>query len=57
MTDIIKIVALFIFCNGAGCNCSKDPNGGSVSVEQIFLGLIIYVIAVLIERYEPKNTE
>jgi hypothetical protein len=55
MTEIIKFVALFIFCNGAGCNCTQNPEGGSFDFVQIVLGLIVYLLAVIIDRYETKN--
>lgn len=55
MSEIIKIVALFLICNGAGCNCSNSPNGGSISYEQIGLGFLAYFIAVLIRRYDPDE--
>lgn len=55
MSEIIKIVALFLICNGAGCNCSGNLNGGSLSYEQIAMGFIIYGIGVLIRRYDPDE--
>jgi hypothetical protein len=55
MTDIIKFVALFIFCNGAGCNCSNNPNGGHFDEFQLWLGLFVYLIAAVIERIEIRN--
>lgn len=55
MIDIIKLVAIFVFCNGAGCNCSNNPNGGHFDEFQLWFGLVIYLVAVLIERFEIRN--
>jgi hypothetical protein len=55
MIDIIKLVAIFVFCNGAGCNCSNNPEGGHFDSNQIWLGLFIYLIAAVIERIEIRN--
>ena len=55
MTDIIKIAALFILCNGVGCNCTQNPSGGTVDFTQIIVGIILYAVAAIINRYETNN--
>lgn len=55
MTEIIKLAAIFIFCNGAGCNCSNNPNGGTLDTGQLCMGMFAYALAVLIERFEDRN--
>lgn len=50
MTDVFKIVALFVMCSGAGCNCTGKPEGGTFDLNILIMGVILYLIAVIIER-------
>jgi len=50
MSDIVKLVGLFIFCKGAGCNCSGScPDG---SAELAVAGLVVVAIGYIFDRYE-----
>lgn len=50
MIDVFKIIALFIMCSGAGCNCTGKPEGGTFHFDTLITGVILYLLAVIIER-------